>query len=87
MSGTVTGAEPYSQVAAFSVPTGEQVGHLAYTDEQGHYVLGGPGTNDYVVQLLDGSGAYAPGVTSLKKARLVHVVAGQEATGVDIARR
>lgn len=87
VSGTVTGVEPWTQLAAYSAATGEQVGHFGFVDETGHYVIGGLGTNDYVVQLLDGSGTYAPGVTSVKKARTVHVESGADTGGVDLARR
>lgn len=58
-----------------------------YTDENGHYVIPGLGTGDYWVVLMSwiGSVYYYPGTQDPDEAESVHVVQGQETSGIDFA--
>jgi hypothetical protein len=58
-----------------------------YTDENGEYVITGLGTGEYWVALMPwfGSVYYYPGTQDPDQAESVHVVQGEETTGVDFA--
>ena len=81
---------PYVGLVAHSAATGEQIGQVAYADDNGNYAIKGLGTNDYTVELYeDGTGnpsTYWPAASSAKKAGIVHVTAGAATIGINVTR-
>lgn len=88
LSGHVSGSSADGSgrcVVAHSAATGEPIGQIGCAGPDGAYRIIGLGTNDYTVQVAETSTWY--GGTSAKKATPVHVTAGQDLTGIDLAVR
>jgi hypothetical protein len=90
ISGTMTNeaGEPVTDACAYAWTPDGTFGGYGLPDENGHYLIGGLDTGDYVVQFIDCTGTYGDEYYDNKlfeeDADQVSVVYGQDTGGIDV---